>query len=134
MPYKTNRLLDALPENARRAVMPRLTHKELKQHTIIFDVRELISEVHFPIDSVVSLVIPLVTGETVESAMTGRDGLIGAGAALNGRVSLNRAIVQVGGNALSCGLDDFKRIVNEHSRFRALIGSHEQALFAQAQQ
>ena len=66
--------------------------------------------------------------------MTGRDGVVGAGAALNGRVSLNRAIVQIGGQSLSCGLEEFKTIVKEHPPVLSLIGSHEQALFAQAQQ
>jgi CRP-like cAMP-binding protein len=134
MPYKSNRLLDALPEDTRRAVMSRLMHRELQQHHVLFDVRALVSEVHFPLDAVVSLVVPLATGETVETAMTGRDGVVGAGAVLNGRVSHNRAVVQMSGHSLSCGVDDFKRIFNEHPRVRSLIGAHEQALFAQAQQ
>jgi CRP-like cAMP-binding protein len=134
MPQKSNRLLDALPEDTRRAVMSRLTHKELTQHQVLFDVRELVSEVYFPLDAVVSLVIPLVSGEAVQSAMIGRDGVIGAGAALNGRVSLNRAIVQMRGHSLSCGVEDFKRIINKDPDVRALVGAHEQVLFAQAQQ
>src|SRR5262245_290513 len=102
MPHKTNRLLDALPAVARQAVASRLTHTELKQEQIIFDVREVVTEVHFPIDTVISLVIPLATGEIVETAMTGRDGVVGAAAALNGRVSLNRAVVQISGQSLYC--------------------------------
>jgi hypothetical protein len=58
----------------------------------------------FPNDAVVSLVIPLATGEIVETAMTGRDGVIGAGASLNGSVSFNRAVVQIAGQSLSYGL------------------------------
>jgi CRP-like cAMP-binding protein len=134
MPYKSNRLLDALPETTRRPVVAQLKHTELKQHDILCNVRELVSEVHFPIDSVISLVIPLATGEAIETAMTGRDGVIGASAALNGRISLNRAIVQLAGQSLSCSVDQFKRIINEQPGLRALIGAHEQALFAQTQQ
>jgi hypothetical protein len=67
MPYKTNRLLDALPNAARKAVTSRLTPAELKQHQVLFDVREVVTDVHFPIDAVVSLVIPLATGEVVET-------------------------------------------------------------------
>ena len=66
--------------------------------------------------------------------MTGRDGVIGAAAALNGRISLNRAIVQIGGQSLFCGLEDFKAVVKEHPQLQSLMGAHEQALFAQAQQ
>jgi len=134
MPTKSNRLLDALPEDTRRAVMSRLTRKELQQHHVLFEDRALVTEVYFPIDAVVSLVVPLTTGDSVETATTGRDGVVGAGAALNGRVSLNRAIVQMGGYSLSCGLDTFEHMINDHPPIRSLIGAHEQALFAQAQQ
>src|SRR6185437_13458734 len=126
MPYKTNRLLDALPDTARKAVTSRLTQRELKQHQVIAEFRELVTEVHFPIDAVISLVIPLATGETVESAMTGRDGAVGASAALNGRVSLNRAIVQISGQTLFCSLEDFRHTVKEHPQVLSLMGSHEQ--------
>ncbi|HTM72772.1 MAG TPA: Crp/Fnr family transcriptional regulator, partial [Pseudolabrys sp.] len=61
------------------------------QHAALFEVRELITDVYFPIDAVISLVVPLSSGEIIETAMTGRDGVIGAGAALNGRISLNQA-------------------------------------------
>src|SRR5207248_3143304 len=88
----------------------------------------------FPTDAVISLVVPLSTGETVETAMVGRDGVIGASAALNGRVSLNRAIVQIGGHSVRCPLDPLKSILRSHPDIQSLIGAHEQALFAQAQQ
>jgi GAF domain-containing protein len=78
--------------------------------------------------------MPLAEGDVVETAMTGRDGVVGAAAALNGRMSLNRAIVQIGGQSLACDLEDFKALAKEHPRVLSLIGSHEQALFAQAQQ
>ena len=66
--------------------------------------------------------------------MTGRDGVVGAAAALNGRVSFNRAIVQISGQSLVCDLEDFKIVAKEHPQMLSLIASHEQALFAQAQQ
>jgi CRP-like cAMP-binding protein len=134
MLYKTNRLLDALPDSVRRAVVSRLTHRELKQGQVLFDIRQAVTEIHFPLDAVVSLVIPLATGEAVETAMTGRDGVVGATVALNGRVSLNRAVVQIAGRSLSCGIDVFKGLIKEHSSFRALMGAHEEVLLAQSQQ
>ena len=66
--------------------------------------------------------------------MTGRDGVVGAAAALNGRVSFNRAIVQISGQSLVCDLEDFKIVAKENPQMLSLIASHEQALFAQAQQ
>src|SRR5665213_832473 len=114
MPFKTNLLLESLPPGERDALQPHLRPEELPQHRILFDIHDTIDAVYFPIGVAVSLVIPLSTGEIVETAMVGRDGAIGAAAALNGRLSLNRAIVQIGGDCL--------------------VGAHEQSLFAQAQQ
>jgi Crp-like helix-turn-helix protein len=45
-----------------------------------------------------------------------------------------RAVVQVAGHSLRCSLEVFKTLVKEHPQLLSLIGSHEQALFAQAQQ
>jgi len=78
-----------LPDLANRALVARLTPTELKQHQVLFDVGDAVTQLHFPIDAVVSLVMPLADGDVVETAMTGRDGVVGAAAALNGRMSLN---------------------------------------------
>ena len=134
MPQKTNLLLEALPDAERRALAPHLAALQLEQHQVLFEIRDTICQVYFPVDAVISLVLPLSTGEVVETAMVGCDGVIGATAALNGRVSLNRAIVQVGGSSLRCAVEPLRELVQEHSQLRALLGAHEQALFAQAQQ
>jgi CRP-like cAMP-binding protein len=134
VPYKTNLLLEAWPNPERQALAAHLTRAPLNSHDVTFDVREAIDQVYFPVDAVVSLVVPLSTGEIVETAMVGRDGLIGAASALNGRVSLNRAVVQIGGDCLRCPVETFRAIVKDNSQIQSLIGAHEQALFAQAQQ
>ena len=134
LPLNTNHLLNILPDAEREALAPHLKAVAIKQHDLLYDVRQEVNEVYFATDAVVSLVVPLSTGEVVESAMVGRDGIVGAGAALNGRVSLNRAIVQIGGGFLVCPLEPLKEALEAHPNIRALFGAHEQALFAQAQQ
>jgi len=134
LPFQTNLLLESLPASEQRALAPHLVSTSVGQHHALFEVHDLITGVYFPIDAVVSLVVPLSTGEIIETAMVGRDGVIGAGAALNGRVSLNKAIVQIGGQILSCPIEPLKTILKGHPNILALIGAHEQALFAQAQQ
>ena len=130
----TNLLLEALPDAERHALDPYLKLVLLHQHDVLFEMRDTIRDVYFPVDAVVSLVVPLSTGETGRDrdGRTRRRGR--AAAALNGRVSLNRAIVQVGGSSFRCPLEPLKNIVQEHPHIRALLGGHEQALFGQAQQ
>jgi CRP-like cAMP-binding protein len=49
-------------------------------------------------------------------------------------VLLNRAIVQVGGACVRCAVNPLKDILKDHPYLRSLLGAHEQALLAQAQQ
>jgi Crp-like helix-turn-helix domain len=46
----------------------------------------------------------------------------------------DRAIVQIPGQSLVCEVDPLKSILQDYSAIPSLIGAHEQALFAQAQQ
>jgi CRP-like cAMP-binding protein len=134
MPQNTNIFLSSLGHDAGQALKPHLSQVSLDQHAMIFDVREPVEKVHFPLDAVVSLVVPLATGEIIETAMVGRDGVIGAVAALDGRVSLNRAVVQIGGQSLACEIEPLKAAFLKHPRILARLGAHEHVLFAQAQQ
>jgi CRP-like cAMP-binding protein len=118
----------------RQAVERHLKPAELKQQQILFDIREAISKIYFPINAAVSLVVPLATGEVVEAAMVGRDGVVGAGASLNGRVAVNRAVVQIAGQTLVCNVEDLESIIETRHHVRTRISAHEQVLFAQAQQ
>jgi len=61
-------------------------------------------------------------------------GVIGAAAALSGRRSLSRAIVQIRGDCLVSEIEPLRKLLDECPNMRSLIGAHEQALFAQAQQ
>jgi hypothetical protein len=66
--------------------------------------------------------------------MIGRDEAAGAAAAFDGKLSLNRAIVQLGGNGAVCDPNTFKRLAKERPTLLSLMMSHEQTVYAQAQQ
>ena len=61
------------------------------------DAGQTIERVYFPHAGVVSVVVGLAGGEMVEAAMVGSDSIVGGSAALDGKVALNKAIVQIGG-------------------------------------
>src|SRR5204863_1569376 len=84
--------------------------------------------------AIISLVVTLSTGEMIEAAMVGKDGIVGASAALDGKVSLSRAIVQIPGDALTCELDLLRKAALQSHPLLALLIRHEQTVYAQAQQ
>lgn len=107
---------------------------QLRQKTALYQAGDLIKSVYFPVSAVVSLVVTLTTGETTEAAMVGNDGAIGMASALDGKIALSEAIVQLGGEAIICEPDAFRDAVLQSENLLATVMRHEQALFAQAEQ
>ena len=70
----------------------------------------------------------------IEVAMIGRDSMVGASAALDGEVSLNKAIVQLAGSGSSLDVAQFRKIADKSADLRMILIRHEETLFAQAQQ
>jgi CRP-like cAMP-binding protein len=129
-----NAILTSLSASDQAALRPHLKATHLQQKTVLFEAGDLINTVYFPINAVVSLVVTLATGEMTEAAMVGKDGAIGIASALDGKVSMSRAIVQLGGDAMVCDPGAFKGAALQSEALLAKIMRHEQALFAQAQQ
>ena len=134
MAQSPNRLLAALPSDVFSALAPHLNTVELKFGDVLAEAGGTIRQVYFPYSGVISLVVELHVGSMIETAMVGRDGAFNAAAALDGKVSLNKGIVQMAGSAGAIEVSRLRRLANEHERFRSLIIRHEQVLFAQSQQ
>jgi CRP-like cAMP-binding protein len=93
-----------------------------------------IKHVYFPTSAVVSLVVTLGSGDMVEAAMVGSDGVVGAAAALDGHISLSLGIVQLGGDIVVCSIDGLKSVALQSPKLLCLLIRHEQTVYAQAQQ
>ena len=129
-----NRLLASLPADAFSAISPYLKIVELKFGDVVAEAGSPIRQVYFPYSGVISLVVELDVGAMIETAMVGHDGVLNAAPALDGKVSLNKGIVQVAGSAGTIEVNRFRRLANEFEPFRSLLIRHEQVLFAQSQQ
>jgi Mn-dependent DtxR family transcriptional regulator len=71
--------------------------------------------------------------EIIEAAMVGKDGMVGAFAALDG-ISVNRGIVQLSGTALTCKTSELRSAVLQSQSLLSTLFRHEQTLYAQASQ
>lgn len=129
-----NRLLEALSPSDAAALRPHLKSVDLLQKRVLYATGQPISLVYFPTGAIISLVVDLTSGASVEAAMVGLDGVVGASAALNGRLSLSRAVVQLGGSSLSCEVGDLKTVALQSVHMLSTLIRHEQALLVQAQQ
>ena len=134
MAKSPNSLLASLPADVFSALSPHLKLVELKFGDVLAETGGPIRQVYFPYSGVISLVVELDVGSMIETAMVGRDGVLSAAAALDGKVSLNKGIVQLAGSAGAMEVDQLRRLAKEFEPFRELLIRHEQVLFAQSQQ
>jgi CRP-like cAMP-binding protein len=98
---------------------------------VLYEPGQPIAHAYFPLSGVVSLVITLKGGETVEVATIGNEGLVGTPLLLGAERSAAKAVCQVSGQALKMRADNLKRSVEEHPEFHAVLRRYAQGLFDQ---
>lgn len=129
-----NLLLSLLSPSDAKLLAAHLKPAKFEQHHVLFEMDQRIRHVYFPTSAVVSLVVTLSTGEIIEAAMVGVDGVVGASAALDGQISLSRGIIQLGGEIVVCDIDALKSAALQSPKLLSLLIRHEQTVYAQAQQ
>jgi CRP-like cAMP-binding protein len=127
-------LLASLPPAEFELLRPYLKPIELQHEAVLFEAGDKIDRVYFPHRGIISLVVELAGGEAIEAAMIGRDSMLGATSAMDGEVSLNKAIIQLPGSGETLDVAHFREIADQSPRLRTTLLRHEQMLFAQAQQ
>jgi len=130
----TNFLLQALSEADFARVKPHLKPVELVRGTVLYEAGEPIRRVLFPDSGIISSVVELASGQAIEIAMIGRDTVAGGLFALDGKVSLNKGIVQLAGTGWSVDVDKLRAAADASPTFARALVIHEQIVFAQAQQ
>jgi CRP-like cAMP-binding protein len=134
MSNSSNLLLASLSASDAAALRPYLKSVHLEHEQILFEAGGEMVDIYFPTGAIVSLVVGLSSGEIIEAAMVGKDGVIGASAALGGNIPNNRGIVQLPGTAMMCTVDALKgAALQSYSLLSALV-RHEQTVYAQASQ
>ena len=129
-----NRILNSLPQNIFAAVQPHLRRVDLVFAAVVAETDRPVDLVYFPDTGVISLVVEMMVGDMIETAMVGRDGVVNGTSALDGKIALHRGIVQVAGDAHVVTSDALRNLADEFGPLRGMLIRHEQVLLAQAQQ
>ena len=116
-----NRLLDCLSQLERAKLVARGEMVSLWQGQVLHQQGAPLTYVHFPLDGVCSSVVTMATGQIVEAATIGNDGLLGAQAYLGTDVSLHTTNVQVAGMALRLRVDVFREHAKEHRALDRIV-------------
>jgi CRP-like cAMP-binding protein len=131
---QSNLLLMSLPPGLLAQLTPHLKLVDMRFGEVVAETGREIRKVYFPHTGVISLVVEMEVGDMIETAMVGRDGVANGASALDGKVALGKAIVQLAGTASVIDAYRFSDIADQNRELHSLVIRHEQVLFAQAQQ
>jgi CRP-like cAMP-binding protein len=100
-----NRLLAALPDPTRTALIGRAERITLEQKAVLVERGAAVSELYFPLSGLLSIVVRVNDSAAVEVATAGNEGFVGAPAYLGAALSSTEVVVQIPGDALQVPLD-----------------------------
>jgi len=128
-----NLILDGLPDSVMASLEAHLTPVELPQSLILQEAGRPVSQVYFPLSGMVSLLAVTPSGESIETGIVGREGLVG-GLAVGDLTSFAQAIVQIEGRALRIGAPQFRSLCQVNPELRDRVDRYQAFILSQAQQ
>ena len=129
-----NRLLAALPRTEYDRLRPYLEKVSLPLRDILYEANGPIPHVFFPLNGVVSLVIIMDGGFSLEVGIIGNEGMVGTPVFLGSQSSPTRAISQVPGDALRMETKVFREEMRRHGALYGLVQRYTQAMINQISQ
>jgi CRP-like cAMP-binding protein len=129
-----NRLLVALPGDARERWRAHLHRVDLPLGRVLYEAGAAQDRVWFPTTAIVSLLIVLADGGSSVLAIVGNDGVLGLCAIMSGGSTPHRAVVQAEGSALRADTAFVKDEFLRYPTVTRLLLRHTQAVIAQMAQ
>ena len=129
----SNFALKSVPSDIFAMFQAHLEEIPLKQGVVLHEAGEDITHVFFPIDGVVSLFTVVENSDAVETAVIGREGIVGT-LAIAKVPSFSRVTVQIAGKAFRMRAENFLKVYSQSPAFRSLVVRFNAALISQIQQ
>jgi CRP-like cAMP-binding protein len=107
-----NRILDAVTDAEFRVLHSHLEFLSLSHHCILHEPGRNLKYVYFPNSGLISLVVAMEDGKTVEAAVVGREGAAGLPSAVSLMRSPLREVVQIPGEAFRVNVAALRSILN----------------------
>jgi CRP-like cAMP-binding protein len=132
--HQDNLLLKALPAKVRERVFPELKLTELPLGDVLYESGDVMHDVYFPTDSIVSLLYVMEDGRSAEISVVGNEGIVGIALFMGGESTPSRAIVQSAGHAYRLQGKRLKREFDRNGELHHLLLRYTQALITQMAQ
>jgi CRP-like cAMP-binding protein len=127
-------LLASLLPGEYQHLLPDLEKVHLPAKRVLYAPGDRITDVYFPVDCVISLLIVLADGVAVETGLVGREGVTGLPLFLGETAGQQRAVCQIPGHAWRLPAARFLASAGGSGRMPPLLRRYTQALLLQTAQ
>jgi CRP-like cAMP-binding protein len=129
-----NLLLKALEPASRKRIEAHLTPVHFRLGHTVCEAGGKLEHACFPKSCVLSLLTVLENGSAIETANIGREGAFGLFAAMHGRVSFSRCIVQLEGDMVRCPIEVVQSEFENSAQVRNLFIGYSETNLSQVKQ
>ena len=116
------------------SIRPHLQFVDLPHHLSLHQPHRTVQFAHFPNEGLISLVVELKDGKTVEAGLLGNEGASGMPAVLGLRRSPLREIVQIAGKGFRVKVDALREILPSAPGLQAILSRYAAGLAMQVAQ
>ena len=126
-----NHLIDTLHGRDRREVLARCERMDLALRDILHEPGSPMTDVYFPAESYISLVVSMEADGYLEVGLAGHEGMYGLPVTLGGGVSAVRAVVQGKGSAWRMSAKGYRAATQGSEALRRVVACYTDVTLAQ---
>jgi CRP-like cAMP-binding protein len=131
--HSQNQLVASLPAPDLQLLCSRMRIVRLRAGSVLQEPGSEVKEVYFPHSGVVSLGVVLGNAQVLQTAIVGREGVVGGAAALDGSIGCSRAEVHIEGTASSIYPGHLRHIAEQSEAVRSALLRYQEFILCQAQ-
>jgi CRP-like cAMP-binding protein len=129
-----NDLLAALPAAEYERLQLHFDRVDMPQGLTLFDSGDTVTDVYFPLDSIVSLLSVAQSGAAAEIGIVGNEGIVGVSLFMGGASTPSRAVVQIAGTGIRLNARALNEAFDTSAPVMHLLLRYTQALITQMSQ
>ena len=127
-----NLLLAGLPRSAFELLAPHMSSKQIAQGVVLLEAGDETDQVYFPHSGMLSLLMVLNDGQSIETSTVGREGAVGAMGGSGLYISQVRVVVQLPMGVTQISAGSFRKAVNQSVFIRDVCMRYNDVLLLQA--
>ena len=120
----SNKILLAIPHSEYLALRAHLEFVELPHHRVLHEPNESLHFVYFPNGGLLSLVVVMESGETVEVGIVGKEGIAGIPSAVGLRRNPFREVVQIAGDGFKIKVDALQDTLRSTPQLQMMLSRY----------